>query len=478
MFDSVRTRLTLWYVGVLALVIIAFALLTHFLTIRVLNQDVNMRLEEMARNFAVALEAEQSDERESQIEDETIVETIDEFRFRDYQFVIYADDGRMIATTAAFQADDFKARDFSRSGPSQFRDLTIGKGSLQSSYRVYDVPLEVGQNHFRLFVGHSMHEQITFENRLTKIFLLTVPPALILAGFVGYFLARKSLAPVIEMSRQAQRISAKNLDERLNVKNERDELGQLATIFNALLARLEASFEQQRRFMADASHELRTPLAIVRGESEVALARADRPAEDYRASLAVAHDESKRLTKIVEDLFTLARADAGQMQARFAPIYLDELVGDCVRSIGVLAQKKQIDIDFSSDAEMPLNGDESLLRRLFLNLLDNAIKYNRSGGTVSVVCLKKTEHFLVEINDSGAGIPPAEQTHVFERFYRVDKARSRVEETETSGAGLGLSIALWIAEIHRGTIKLVSSDTSGSVFAVEFPRPNYTDEQK
>lgn len=461
MFDSVRTRLTFWYVGVLALVIVAFALLTYLFTVRVLNQDINTRLEEMSRNFTIALKAEESDEEEDRDSEQIIIETVNEFRFRDYHFAVFAGDGRLIASTV-----EFKIEENSRNQTPAFRDLT----NKSEQFRLYDSPLEIRQNQCRLLVFHSLSEQITFENRLAKIFFVSVPLVLLVAGLGGYFLARKALAPIIEMSGQAEQISAKNLNERLKVKNERDELGKLATVFNALLARLESSFEQQRRFMADASHELRTPLAIVRGESEVALAKDNRPTEDYQASLAVVHDESKRLTKIVEDLFTLARADAGQLQARVAPVYLDEIVGECVRSIGVLAQKKQVSLDFSSDAEMPMNGDESLLRRLFLNLLDNAIKYNREGGTVSVICLKNAESYLVEITDTGAGVPLAEKEHIFDRFYRVDKARSRVEETETSGAGLGLSIARWIAEIHQGKITLVSSDTTGSVFAVEFPR--------
>lgn len=459
-FDSVRTRLTLWYVGVLALVIITFALLTYFFTVRVLNQDINTRLEEMARNFTIALKAEESDEEEDRNTEQIIIETVSEFRFRDYHFAVFADGGRLIASTA-----DFRIEGNGRNQTPAFRDLT----NENEQFRLYDLPLEIRQNQYRLLVFHSLREQITFENRLAKIFLVSVPLVLLVAGLGGYFLARKALAPVIEMSGQAEQISAKNLNERLKVKNERDELGKLAGVFNALLARLESSFEQQRRFMADASHELRTPLAILRGESEVALAKDNRPPEDYQASLAVVHDESKRLTKIVEDLFTIARADAGQLQARLAPVYLDEIVADCARSISVLAQKKSVKLDFSSAAEMPFSGDESLLRRLFLNLFDNAIKYNREGGTVSAVCLKTDEHFLIEISDTGTGIAPAEQAHIFERFYRVDKARSRVEETETSGAGLGLSIARWIAEIHQGKIKLISSDETGSIFQISFP---------
>jgi len=212
-------------------------------------------------------------------------------------------------------------------------------------------------------------------------------------------------------------------------------------------------------------------LAIVRGESEVALSNPERSAVEYRESLAIVHDESKRLTRIVEDLFTLARADAGQIKARLAPVYLDEIVNDSVRSISVLAREKNIKLEVITTAEMPMNGDELLLHRLFLNMLDNAVKYGRENGIVAVNCsTTPAGTYVVSISDNGIGIPTDEQGSVFERFYRVDKARSRSTKTGSSGAGLGLAIASWIAEIHGGKIDLISSDEHGSSFSVEFIR--------
>jgi heavy metal sensor kinase len=467
MFDSVRTLLTLWYVGVLALVIMAFAALTYFFTVGVLNRDMNARLEEMSRNFIVALKAEAADEEEERDSEQVLVETTNEFRFRDYQFAVLTTEGRLVASTADFE---IPAENVNQT--PGFEDLSIRDGK----FRVFISPLGEAQNHYRLLVFHSLSGQIAFENQLAKIFLVSAPLVILIAGLGGSFLAKKALAPIAEMGARAEQIGAKNLNERLPVKNERDELGRLAVVFNALLARLENAFEQQQRFMADASHELRTPLAIVRGESEVALAKANRPASDYQESLAIVADESRRMTKIVEDLFTLARADAGQTQTRFAPVYLDEIVAETFRSMNVLAQKKQIALNFSGSAEeMQMNGDERLLRRLFLNLLDNAVKYSRKGGEILVLCRTTGEIFRVEISDSGSGIAPADQPHIFNRFYRADKARSRQAETETSGAGLGLSIAQWIAEIHQGTIKLVSSGEEGSVFTVEFPAGDHSE---
>ena len=460
MASSIRTKLTLWYVSVLALVVIAFSALTYFVLVNALNKDTDERLVEMSRNFGVALMAEQEDEKGGQVSEKAIAEAVKEMRFRDYQFLISTSDRRVIASTFEIGVDPKCV-----SGEISFRVCEIGG----DSFRVYESPLENGPVEYRLLAFHSLREQIALKQRVTGIFLIGVPLTLILAGFGGYFLARKSLAPVVEMGRQASQIGAGNLNERISIKNKHDELGDLARVFNDLLARLDASFEQQRRFMADASHELRTPLAIVRGEAEIALSKDDRTTADYRESLSIVHDEGKRLTKIVEDLFTLARADAGQFHPHFTPVYLDEIVGEAVRSMRVLAVQKRVELSFSSETEMPFKGDESLLRRLFLNLLDNAVKYSRPGGKVSVVCLLLDENLEITIADNGIGIPKEEKEKIFERFYRVDKARSRADETATSGAGLGLSIARWIAKIHGGDITLVSSSEAGSVFSVKFP---------
>ena len=462
MFDSVRTRLTLWYLAILALVIIFFAVLTYFFTVRVLNRDLNSRLEEMSRNLKVALDAEQADEEENRQSDQTISETLNEFSFRDYQFAVYASDGRLIASNVKLLLPD------GIENSSPLSDVKIER----ETFRVYASPLESGQNQYRLLIFYSLKEQKTFEYRLTRIFLVAVPLALLLAGVGGYFLARKSLAPIVEMSRQVSQIGATNLHERLPVVNEKDELGTLAETFNLLLSRLENSFAQQRRFMADASHELRTPLAIVRGESEVALLKSNRSSKDYRESLAIVHDESKRLTRIVEDLFTLARADAGQFQTNFTQIYLDEILADCVRAVRVLAEKRHVTIALEAAEDLLFQGDEQLLHRMFLNLLDNAVKYNSENGTIKIEARVADGDYRITFSDTGIGISTEDQPKIFERFYRADIARSRAEETETSGAGLGLAIADWIANLHRGNIELVSSGETGSVFAVNFKIQN------
>jgi signal transduction histidine kinase len=284
-----------------------------------------------------------------------------------------------------------------------------------------------------------------------------------LAGIVGYGLARKSLAPVADMGERAKQIGADNLRERLPVANPGDEIGNLAVLFNQLLDRLSDEFEKQRRFMADASHELRTPLAIVRGESEVALQKDDRTSAEYRDSLKIVNDEGKRLSKIVEDMFTLARVDAGNIQSNFREVYLDEIVDGCVKKIRTLAEQRDISVTCRSK-ESRAFGDEGLLQRLFLNLLDNAVKYNDRGGSIGVL----VDGCLVEIRNTGPEIPAEMREMIFERFFRMDKAHSRMAETLTSGAGLGLSIAKWIADLHNAKIEISRSEKGENIFSVTF----------
>ena len=247
-----------------------------------------------------------------------------------------------------------------------------------------------------------------------------------------------------------------------------DELGRLARTFNDLLDRLNQSFERQRRFISDASHELRTPISILRGEAEVALSQPERSSEEYRESLAVLQQEAERLGSIVEDLFTLTRADAGEYRLTRSDFYLDELAADCVRATRALAQAKNIALAAAeAPREMPVRADEELLRRMILNLLDNAIKYTPEGGKVFVACSVVPDGYDLSVTDSGPGIPADLHSRIFERFFRVDRARSR--NARDGGAGLGLSIARWIAEAHDGRIDLVRSDATGSVFNVHLP---------
>jgi len=304
---------------------------------------------------------------------------------------------------------------------------------------------------------------------LRDLFLVAVPFAVILAGAGGWFLARRSLAPVVAMAESARQISARNLAERLPVHNPRDEVGSLATTFNQVLDRLSTAFTQQRQFMADASHELRTPLSVMRTAAEVTLERDHREEPEYREALATVKQQARRLTGIVENMFALARADMGQLSTHCADLYLDEVVNEALRAASVLAARKEIRIEQAITGEAPYRGDEGLLRQMVLNLLDNAIKYTPPGGTVKVRLETRATEYAIQVMDTGPGIPGEDQRYIFDRFFRSDKARTGKSD-EQGGAGLGLSIACSIAELHGGQLKLARSDSSGSTFTVLLPR--------
>lgn len=497
-FDSIRIRLTLWYLGVLALIIAALCAFIYLSVAQNLARTTDGNLSEIAQSVEADLQKEDADlaaeklqqksdeenkksDKDDQDEDEktskdtepkeeiltiegAIAEEVGDLRFRDYGIVVLDGKGQQLASTITDARLQNGLKNLS--GDVSFADLPIEN----ETFRVRRQLLKLDGKPFHLFVTRSLREPTEFLSGLRKIFYIAVPSALLLADLGGHFLARQSLVPVVSMSNQAAKIGSTNLDERLPVKNERDELGRLAKVFNALLERLENSFAQQRRFMADASHELRTPLAIVRTEAEVALSKDDRNSAEYRESLSVIHDESKNLTHIVEDLFLLARADGGQLKPQFATVYLDEILTECVHAIRTLAEKRNVRIEFSELAEMPLQSDESLLHRLFLNLLDNAVKYNQTGGTVLIAAEIGEKNYRITIGDTGAGISEADKPKIFERFYRVDKARSRDNTNGKNGVGLGLSIAAWIAKVHHGSLTLQKSDADGSVFQVELPR--------
>jgi heavy metal sensor kinase len=317
-------------------------------------------------------------------------------------------------------------------------------------------------------VGSSLEPTDEELESLRTILAYVVPLALLLAGLGGWFLARHSLSPVVSMAERARKIGAENLSERLPIANARDELGRLAETFNELLGRLEASLTQQRQFMADASHELRTPVATTRTAASVALQQPHRDERDYRHTLEIVEQQAARLSRIVEDMFTLARADAGNYPVRRVPMYLDEVVDDVVRAARVLAATKDVSIELATTSSAAFTGDEDLLRRLIGNLLDNAVRHAPTGSTVRVRLGRATDGYAISISDDGPGIPPEIQPHIFERFYRADVARARGSASD-GGAGLGLALSRWIANIHRGDVTLERSCEEGTTFMAFLP---------
>jgi two-component system heavy metal sensor histidine kinase CusS len=290
------------------------------------------------------------------------------------------------------------------------------------------------------------------------------PLVLVIAAAGGWWLARRALSPVDEMTREARSINARDLKARVSVPATGDELQRLAEAWNELLSRIEASVRSVTRFTADAAHELRTPVAVIRASADLAL-RQQRSAASYRQTLLKIQHESERMTELLDQLLLLARGDAGQWQFRFDAVLGGTVIGQLKEVVSPLAEAKQIRLDWNVPSQTGLIwADEGALRRLVLILVDNALKFTPAGGWVAVRLKAAAERCVIEVEDAGCGIPPEHLPHIFERFYRADPAR-----TSGEGAGLGLAIAQTIVEAHRGSIEVRPRPGAGTLFRVILP---------
>ncbi len=294
--------------------------------------------------------------------------------------------------------------------------------------------------------------------------LLPAPAILLIAGLAGYLLASKALRPIQEMARTAGEIKSDRLHERLPVNPADGELADLARVFNALLLRLEESFEQLRRFTSDASHELRTPLAAMRSVGEVGLQKHHTP-EQYRDVIGSMLEEANKLTRLVDTLLTIARADAGQIPLNPSRFPAANLARECASLFEALLEENAQRLVIECDPETVIAGDWLLLRQALVNVVHNAIKYTPPGGAIALRIHAANGYVTIQVEDDGPGIPENERTKIFDRFYRVGTGRS----SATGGAGLGLAIARWNVEIHGGTISAHSETGAGSTFQLILP---------
>jgi heavy metal sensor kinase len=318
--------------------------------------------------------------------------------------------------------------------------------------------------------GHRYRVEVAGETRdhrelarLLEGIGLAAPFTLGLAVLFGLFLAGRALQPMESVIRTARELSAGDLSRRIALLGPNDEIKRLADTFDAMLARLETAFRSQQSFVADASHELRTPLTILQGHADLVLSDPEASPEEFQRAMAVVSAEARRLSRIVESLLTLARADAGSLTVAAEPVDLAGIAQETLSRLRPLAGPRTLAYDGPS--ELIAAGDPDWLRQLLLNLIENAIHHTGPDGEVRIIARGRGARVLLEVWDDGCGIAPQHLPHVFDRFYRVDKSRSRAH----GGAGLGLAIARWIVEQHRGTIALISRPGAGTTVRVTLP---------
>jgi two-component system OmpR family sensor kinase len=467
MFETVRARLTLWYVSLLAAILVGVIALIYILLARALYVRVD---DSLAAFIQIAATSLANDIAEGQTPADAAESTARELASRQHLVQVYDGGGRLLGE--AGREDDIVVPlppiDQIPSDGAASLITIVEADDLDDRHRLAFRRVTIPPGiEFIVAVGSSLERTDEELDSLRAILAYVVPLSLVIAGIGGWFLALRSLSPVVSMAARARQIGMQSLSARLPVANPGDELGQLASTFNELLARLEASVDQQRQFMADASHELRTPVSIARTAARVALQQPNRPEHEYRETLTIVEHQTIRLSRIVDDLFTLTRADAGSYPVRFAPMYLDEVTDEVVRAARVVAATRGVTIVSRTVQPAPFTGDEDLIRRLIINIVDNATRFSPPEGTVRVALDRASGVYTVSIGDEGPGIAPDAQRRIFERFYRVADAAGN--GGGDGGAGLGLALARWIARAHGGDITLAASSSLGSTFVVTLP---------
>ena len=333
---------------------------------------------------------------------------------------------------------------------------------------IYSLPFESREgDQFLIEVGSPYRHVGGVLQELLVVLAVAFPITILAAIGGGYLLMRRALKPVAEITSRAEGITSRNLSERLPIAPTGDELERLSVSLNRMIARLEESFQHTSRFTADASHELRTPLTILRGELE-SIAQRPNLDPEVQDTIGSTLEETDRLARIVESLLAISRLDAGEARMDRVRFDLAEVAATTTDQMRLLAEDKSISLRCDARSSVEVEGDRSRIKQVVVNLLDNAIKYTGGGGAVEVKVSAFDKRAVLEVSDNGLGIPAEALPHVFERFYRVDKARSR----QMGGAGLGLSIVKSICAAHNGQVKVESSEGRGSRFRVELPLAN------
>jgi heavy metal sensor kinase len=458
---TLRVRFALWVVGLLLAALAAFGAYVYLSLKQGLEASIDDSLRLIASQVIATVNVENG-----QIDTSDVLPDNDgtlELRERGLTLRILDGTGQVLQAFGPYRVLPAEAYSLTAAQEGHSGFVTWSNPAQGDLVRVYTAPIiENGQPVGIVQVAQTMKTVREALDHLLSALLLGGPLLMLVAAAGGYLLAARALAPIDHITRTARHISAHDLSARLDLPAADDEVGHLVTTFNEMLVRLDGSFRRERQFTTDASHELRTPLAAMQAILSVMREKRRAP-EDYELALADLSEEADRLRGLVEDLLRLARGDTRRI-AVVTTVDLSTLLRDVTDSLRPLAEAKGLTLTCQAPAGIVLPGDSDALIRLFVNLLDNAVKY-AERGRIDVVARVDPDGPRVTVSDTGIGIPPAHLPHIFDRFYRVERARS------APGAGLGLAIALDVAHAHGGTIDVSSVVGQGTIFIVRFPRP-------
>jgi heavy metal sensor kinase len=455
----IRLRLTAWYFAVLAVVLSAFGVSAYLAMRHSIRQTVDEELKIRAEGVHQLIEKDiqrgHKDDLQEGLREHTelraggaLLQVSDEHGNWLYRSQVMSDYGVPRPATIPRRATEFMGKDV--------------------PLRIWTEKVSVGGESYIIQSAFEMDDFYEALDHFELLLFISIPTLLLCAAAGGYWISTLALAPVDQITQTARTISAQNLSSRLVVPKTGDELQRLSETLNGMLGRLEAAFKKITQFTADASHELRTPVAVMRTRAELSLRKA-RSADEYRDVISEVLTELEKTSGLIEQLMFLARADSGAETLHFDATDVAEVLREACHQGSALAEAKQIAFQEQiSGGSMWIRGDATSLRRLFLILIDNAVKYTPANGQVEVSLQRNDGYAVAQVRDTGIGIADADLPNVFERFYRADKARTR----ESGGVGLGLSIGRWITEVHAGTIEVHSSPGRGSIFQIRLPITN------
>ena len=464
-FKSIRSRLTAWYVTLLAIILILFSVLLNYFLAKRLHESVDNSLTVSATVVATSATMRLGNSPLPGL-NQLFEQFMNQGNLNKF-YRIYDGSGNVGSRSKNISASQFPlsqgAYADALEGKNSYETFTVGG---QQPIRVITMPILLEGKLVNLVqVGTSL-EAVQETLRNLKIFLFTaVPSVLILAALFARFMARRALKPISRIIDTAREIGqGQELSKRIPVLKIKDELGQLALTFNEMMNRLENSFAQMRQFSSDASHELRTPLTVLKGQNELILSKQRKP-EEYQEVISSNLEEINYMSKVLEDLFVLSKSDENQVNIDYKPVDLRALVEEVFKHAEILAEEKNIKIIIAFLEPIEIKGDEVRLRQMVWNVLQNGIKYTQQGGELKISLQNEVDFALLTIQDTGIGIPEEDLPLIFNRFYRVDKARTRDE----GGSGLGLSICRQIAEAHKGKIEVESKLGVGTRFKICLP---------
>ncbi len=460
---SLRTRLTVWYLALLAACVFLYSLALGAYFEGHVRAELDRRVHEDIELAARALLVDGAGRL--QWVGGFLGKQLEEDEGGGHWVEVWSEDGRRLLATGTLGVLDLGPPPGRWPADLEPRTVELASGPVRTRAQA----IQLGSTRLVVRAGVS---EIGTRQQTRELWLeltLVSSSVLVLGALGGWLLARHLLGPLARLAEGARRIRAEQLHERLPDEPSGREVAELRAALNDTLARLERSFDQLKRFTADASHELRTPLTALRSVGEVGLRQAESP-EDYREVIGSMLEEVDRLSRLADELLTLARAEAGESRLRPEPLDLSTLAAEVLERLAVLAEERGQALDLEAAGPVAVHGDRLALRQALVNLVDNAIKYSPEGSRVRVRTGTRDDEAWAEVADQGPGIAPEHQARVFERFYRVDKSRSR----EMGGTGLGLALVKWAAEAHKGRVELESAEGRGSTFRLVLPAPAYS----